>query len=91
MVFLVETDSNSVNNETDYKLPGFKTVIQKKEHKTNATKIICLVGEKLCTITMIRLDLSTTEFLSIWIELKMESGRNILCEGFYREWAPTKD
>lgn len=33
VIFLVETDSNSVNNETDYKLPGFKTIVQKKNKK----------------------------------------------------------
>ena len=31
MIFLVETDTSAINNENDYSIQGFKTIIQKKE------------------------------------------------------------
>ena len=33
----------------------------------------------------------TDSFPSIWIELKQNSGENILISGFYREWANNQD
>ena len=56
VIFLVETDTNSVNIELDYKLPGFKTIVQNKKCETDPTRIICLVEEKLCQHTIIRQD-----------------------------------
>ena len=31
IIFLVETDTSATNNENDYSIQGFKTIIQKKE------------------------------------------------------------
>ena len=88
VIFLVETDTNSVNSETDYKLPGFKTIVQTKETENDITRIICLVDEKMSANTIIRQDLTSKNFPSLWLELENEAGKNILCGGFYREWAP---
>ena len=91
VIFLVETDTNSVNSETDYKLPGFKTIVQTKETENDITRIICLVDEKMSANTIIRQDLTSKNFPSLWLELENEAGKNILCGGFYREWAPGGD
>ena len=32
IIFLVETDTSAINSETDYRIPGFKTLIQKKDN-----------------------------------------------------------
>ena len=88
VIFLVETDTTSVSVENDYKLPGLKTLIQNKENPTDLTRIVCLINEKMSEHTIIRSDLTSPDFPSLWIELENDSGRNILCGGFYREWAP---
>ena len=88
MIFLVETDTVAVNKDTDYKIPGFKTIIQNKKNESQLTKIICLINEDLATISLIRMDLTSVDFPSIWIEIENATGKNIICSGFYREWAP---
>ena len=70
IIFLVETDTLAVNSEEDYKLQGFKTIIQNKKDKLNQTRIICLVDEKLTKEVIIRMDLSSQDFPSLWIELE---------------------
>ena len=88
VVFLVETDTVSVNNETDYKIPGFKTVIQNKKSESHPTRIICLVNEDSANMSLIRMDLTSVDFPSLWVEFENPTGKNIICGGFYREWAP---
>ena len=34
IIFLVETDTVAVNDESDYKIQGFKTVVQTKKNNT---------------------------------------------------------
>ena len=34
------------------------------------------------------MDLASTDFPSLWIEIENTAGRNFICGGFYREWAP---
>ena len=79
VIFLVETDTTSVSVENDYKLPGLKTLIQNKENPTDLTRIVCLINEKMSDHTIIRSDLTSPDFPSLWIELENKSGRNILC------------
>ena len=88
LVFLVETDTNAVNNEADYKIKGFKTVIQNKNEESRPTRIIGLIDENLSSRTIIRNDLTSPDFPSIWVELENNQGANTVCGGFYREWAP---
>ena len=40
---------------------------------------------------MIRNDLTSTDFPSLWVEIENEKGKNIICGGYYREWAPGGD
>ena len=88
ILFLVETDTNEVNVDTDYTIQGFKTIIQNKKDSQTPTRIICLVDEKLSNETTIRMDLTDENFPSLWIELDNNTGTNTICGGFYREWAP---
>ena len=88
IVFLVETDTSAINSETDYRIPGFKTLIQKKDNAQDHTRILCLIDEKMSSNIVIRSDLSSADFPSLWVEIENRAGKNILCGGFYREWAP---
>ena len=91
IVFLVETDTNAVNNETDFKIRGFKTVIQNKKEDKQQTRIICLIDESISNQITIRKDLTSPNFPSLWVELDNVQGVNTICGGFYREWAPRGD
>ena len=91
IIFLVETDTYAVNVEEDFKIQGFKTLVQKKEKLSDVTRIICLIDENLQDNIIVRSDLSTNEFPSLWVELENNSGKNIICGGFYREWSPKGD
>ena len=88
IVFLVETDTNAINTETDFRIKNFKTVIQNKKEDTQQTRIICLVEESISNQITIRNDLTSPNFPSIWVEVKNNQGVNTICGGFYREWAP---
>ena len=91
MIFLVETDTSAINNENDYSIQGFKTIIQKKRAESDPTRIICLIDNKLASHALIRNDLTSTDFPSLWVEIENEKGKNIICGGYYREWAPGGD
>ena len=91
VIFLVETDTNAVNVESDFKISGFKTIIQNKEKTNDPTRVVCLIDEKMAEYVIIRTDLASKDFPSLWIEMENENGKNVLCCGFYREWAPNGD
>ena len=91
IIFLVETDTTSVNSENDYKVPGFKTIVQNKKKESDVTRVVCLLDEKWATHIIVRTDLTSPDFPSLWVELENDAGKNILCGGFYREWAPKGD
>ena len=88
IIFLVETDTKAVNKEADFKIEGFKTVVQNKKDDSAPTRIICLISESLSEQIIIRNDLTSTDFPSLWIEVENSQGVNSICGGFYREWAP---
>ena len=46
-VFLVETDTCDIIVDTDYQIPGFKTLIQNKQGVVTPTRIICLIDERM--------------------------------------------
>ena len=37
------------------------------------------------------MDLTSKDFPSLWVEIETTSEKNIICGGFYREWAPGGD
>ncbi len=88
IVFLVETDTNAVSTESDYKIDGFKTIIQNKKDESSPTRIVGLIEETLSDQIIIRNDLTSKNFPSLWVELENDRGPNFICGGFYREWAP---
>ena len=88
IIFLVETDTSAVNSESDYKIEGFRTIIQNKKEQTAPTRIVGLIDETLSNRILIRHDLTSNDFPSLWIEIENERGPNTICGGFYREWAP---
>ena len=90
-VFLVETDTHAINSELDYQIRGFKTVIQTKNNSALPTRIICLIDEELSDQIIIRTDLTSADFPSLWVEIENDYGKNVLCGGFYREWSPSGD
>ena len=45
ILFLVETDTNMIMSEKDYKLKGYKTIFQNKKEGTEKTRIIALCKE----------------------------------------------
>ena len=47
------------------------------------------MDEKLSNEVQIRMDLTSQDFPSLWIELENNTGVNTVCGGFYREWAPS--
>ena len=90
VLFLVETDTNSIIEEKYYKIIGYNTIIlQAKEKITDKTKIVCLINSEKVEKQEIKLrpDLMSSKFPSIWIEIEREYERNILACGFYREWS----
>ena len=91
IIFLTETDTNAVNTDKDFKIPGFKTIVQLKKNESLPTRIIGLIDESMASRVIIRNDLASTEFPSLWVEIENSSGKNVICGGFYREWAPGGD
>ena len=86
VMFLVETDSQMINEEKDYRIENYRTVFQKKENPNDQTRMIGLLHESIQQTTTIREDLMEGSFPSIWIEVERENERNLLVCGFYREW-----
>ena len=91
VIFLVETDTVAINTETDFTIDGFKTIIQNKTNITDVTRIIGLVRNDLAESIIIRMDLTSKEFPSLWLELETIGSKNVLMGGFYREWAPKQN
>ena len=75
MIFLVETDTVNISNENDYRIPGFKTIIQNKKGESLPTRIICLVNENLAGLVLIRMDLTSADFPSLWMEVENPFGK----------------
>ena len=75
-MFLVETDSQMINEEKDYRIENYRTVFQKKENPNDQTRMIGLLHESIQQTTTIREDLMEGSFPSIWIEVERENERN---------------
>ena len=86
IMFLVETDTKMIRTPEEYKLEGFITILQKKDEQDENLRIIALIEEELSKNVKIREDLMSTEFPSIWIEVRKKNEKGKLIRGFYREW-----
>ena len=70
----------------DFIIPGYTTILQKRENLGEKVSMFCLVKEKLMESMTIRKDLMSTIFPSIWLELKSEGKPSVIIGGFYWEW-----
>ena len=59
VVFLVETDTSAINTETDFRIAGFKTIIQNKRDISKPTRIVCLTDDKHSDKIKTRMDLTS--------------------------------
>ena len=48
---------------------------------------VCVFKEELSSEIKVREDLMSNEFPSIWLEVKQNTGKNLLVGGYYREWS----
>ena len=48
IMFLVEVDSQELNEESDFRIENFRTIIQKKEKNNDQTRIITITMIPLC-------------------------------------------
>ena len=80
-----------LQSENEYQIEGFKTVLPIKSDRGDKTRIICLIKNEWMSKCTIRSDLMSSEFASIWIELKISNQNNTIIGGFYREWTVKGD
>ena len=77
ILFLVETDTNSINEQKDYKIKGYKTWFHLKKEPIHKTRMISLINENKENLK-IRTDLMDTEIPSIWVEELNENSKIII-------------
>ena len=70
VLFLNETDTLCLLKESDFAISGFVKILPLRKNYKEKVRLICLVKEKLMNSITIRKDLMSTEFPSIWLELK---------------------
>ena len=70
--FLTETDTKSINCETDYIIQGYQTIFHERKNPNDVLRMICLVKEELSNKIEIRYDIMNCEFPSIWLEVSDE-------------------
>ena len=70
VIFLIETDTLAVKTDNDYQISGFKTIVQNKKSKTEMIRIICLVKNELAEDVIIRMDKTSNNFPSLWMEVE---------------------
>ena len=86
ILILVETDTCNLNTDKDYVIKGFKTILPLKKVCTQKTRLIMLIKEENTNI-VVREDLMSNEFPSIWCEERRDNEKNVIIGGFYREWS----
>ena len=87
IMFLVEVDTNLIKIKTDFILAGYETVVQKRKSDEEKVRVVCVFKEELSSEIKVREDLMSNEFPSIWLEVKQNTGKNLLVCGYYREWS----
>ena len=82
MAFITETDTKSLIQESDYQIQGYKTIFPKKIKETSKVRILAFVKESLANHVILRSDLMSNEFPSIWIEVSNQIQKNTIIGGF---------
>ena len=91
ILFLTETDTKNLKKEDDYKIKGYSTIFHKRKDENSNLRLLCLIKTDSMKNIIVRNDLMTDTFPSIWLEFKQNLGENLLISGFYREWARDSD
>ena len=87
IIFLTETDTNSISNKMDYQIEDYVTILPKMKESNSHLRIICLVkNEVFSQINEVEM-LMSPEFPSIWLEYRNQKGTKYLISGFYRGWS----
>ena len=88
IMFVTESDTNALVNEEDFVLNGYKTIFHLRENQNEKIRLIGLVKMSLWPKIIIRHDLMSTGFHSIWLEIADPTFKikATLISGFYRVW-----
>ena len=88
---LTETDTKQLITEDGFQIKGFKTIFQKRTSENEYLRIVALVREELWANTIVRNDLMSDNFPSIWVEINSKTQNPTIIAGFYREWTHNKE
>ena len=89
-MFLTETDV-VLTKQDEYKLQGFNTIFHNRESEDEKIRIVALIDESIMTQITVKEDLMSTNFPSIWLELKTEHAVPVAICGIYRQWSHKGD
>ena len=59
----------------------------KRKSEEEKVRVVYVFKEELSSKIKVREDLMSIEFPSIWLEVKQNTGKNLLVCGYYREWS----
>ena len=90
-MFLVETDTSSINEEKDYTKAGYRTILPILGESDNKIRIMGLIKDEHLNKIKVRSDLMSEDFPSIWLEAERKNRRSLVIGGFYREWTRQGD
>ena len=86
ILFLTETDI-IIEEEEDLKIEGYKSFFQLRKSNNEKIRIIALVENEMANNTVLRKEVMSTEFPSIWLQTKSTNEKPICIAGFYRQWS----
>ena len=82
VMFLVETDTSSINEEEkDYAIAGYRTILPKLDETDNKVGILGLIKEEHSSKIKVRSDLMSEDFPSIWLEAERKNRRSLVIGG----------
>ena len=86
MLFLTETDTKRIN-VINYRIKGYNTYVQASVEDNEMIRIIVLTKESCGVRVLLREDLMSSSFPSIWLEIQDNQKSKSLIGGFYRQWS----
>ena len=72
ILFLTETDTKSIVKEKNYQIEGFTTVLQIRKDENSYLRIIALVKNHIWKDSVVRRDLMTDTFESLFLGFSKE-------------------
>ena len=76
-----------MHEEKDLKIEGYKLFFQLRKSNNEKIRIIALVENEMANNTVLRKEVMSTEFPSIWLQTKSTNEKPICIAGFYRQWS----